>query len=144
MIHFRHDEGQAPAYQTTASAGADIRSAEEVTLPARGHACVRTGLWIDDIDWNSVPKGFVPELQIRPRSGLAMKYGITLTNSVGTVDADYRDEIKVLLWNTSEKPYTISTGERIAQMVPSFVPRIPTLESKDTERSGGFGSTGRH
>ncbi|MFK7873368.1 MAG: dUTP diphosphatase [Oligoflexales bacterium] len=144
MISFRCEPGQAPAYQTTASAGADIRAAEAATIPPHGHACIRTGVWIDQVEWGIVPKGYTPELQIRPRSGLAYKHGITLTNSVGTVDADYKDEIKVLLWNTSDLPYEIQVGDRIAQMVPSLVPRLETLLSSENVREGGFGSTGRH
>lgn len=130
-----------PSYSTHASAGADLKSAVDLVIPAGSHARVQTGTWIDSVDWELVPKGVIPELQIRARSGLAFKHGITLSNAVGTVDADYPDEICVLLWNTSSKDFTIKRGDRIAQIVLNLVHRIDNL-MVGGKRIGGFGSTG--
>ena len=129
-----------PAYETDGSAGMDIRAALEsdVTIdPGRRHL-VPTGLKI------AVPAGF--EAQIRARSGLAAKHGICLANGIGTIDSDYRGEIKVALINLGEEPFTVRDGDRIAQMVVARVERVEwerTDELSDTERSdGGFGHTG--
>jgi dUTP pyrophosphatase len=139
-----HGEGLAlPAYQTAHAAGLDLLAAvpDDVPLilaPGR-HAMVPTGLTI------ALPPGY--EAQVRPRSGLAAKHGVTVLNAPGTVDADYRGEINVLLINHGEVPFTIRRGERIAQMVIAQVARaelIATTALSDTDRgSGGFGSTGR-
>jgi dUTP pyrophosphatase len=139
-----HGEGLAlPAYQSAHAAGLDLLAAvpEEVPLilaPGQ-RALVPTGLSI------ALPPGY--EAQIRPRSGLASKHGITVLNAPGTVDADYRGEVAVLLINHGEAPFAIRRGERIAQMVIAAVVRaelVPTLSLSATERgSGGFGSTGR-
>jgi len=129
-----------PAYATEQSAGMDLKAniTESVTLGPLERAMVPTGLYI------ALPKGF--EAQVRPRSGLAAKRGITVLNTPGTIDADYRGEIKVILVNLSNDPFEIVPGERIAQMV---VARHETVEWEeveildDTERgAGGFGSTG--
>jgi dUTP pyrophosphatase len=130
----------APAYQTQHSAAADLKSAEDLVIPAGAKAKVRTGVWIDSVDFEKVPVGNIPELQVRARSGLAFKNGITLTNAVGTVDADYRDEICVLLWNTGDNEFSIKRGDRIAQMVLNLVSRIDHLDFGG-KRLGGFGST---
>ena len=129
-----------PEYQTGQSAGMDLRAmlTEPLVLQPFQRELVGTGLFIE------LEKGF--EAQIRPRSGLALKHGITVLNSPGTIDADYRGEIKILLINLSREPFTIRNGERIAQMVVSRHEQI-TWEAADelneTERkSGGFGSTG--
>jgi dUTP pyrophosphatase len=130
-----------PAYQTPQSAGLDLRANidEPVTLGSLERKLIGTGLFIE------LPEGY--EAQIRPRSGLAFKYGLTVLNSPGTVDADYRGEIKVLLVNLSQEPFTIEDGERIAQMVVSKHEQINWEESdvlSDTERgAGGYGSTGK-
>ncbi|MFN3803094.1 dUTP diphosphatase [Belliella pelovolcani] len=130
-----------PAYQTPQSAGLDLRANidEPVTLGSLERKLIGTGLFIE------LPEGY--EAQIRPRSGLAFKYGLTVLNSPGTVDADYRGEIKVLLVNLSQEPFTIEDGERIAQMVISKHEQINWEESdvlSDTERgAGGYGSTGK-
>ncbi|UJP63327.1 dUTP diphosphatase [Mongoliitalea daihaiensis] len=130
-----------PAYQTAASAGMDLRANldEAVLLQPLERKLIGTGLFIE------LPVGF--EAQIRPRSGLAFKYGLTVLNSPGTVDADYRGEIKVLLVNISNQPFEINDGERIAQMVIARHEQI-TWETteflSDTERgAGGYGSTGK-
>lgn len=130
-----------PAYQTPLSAGMDLRAnvAESVLLQPGQRTLVPTGLRIE------LPAGY--EAQIRPRSGLALKHGITVLNSPGTIDADYRGEIQVLLVNLSEQAFEIKQGERIAQMVVARHERVQwmeTAELSDTERgAGGFGHTGR-
>ena len=132
---------QLPSYATEHSAGMDLRAdiAEPVTLSPLQRVMIPTGLYI------ALPKG--TEAQIRPRSGLAAKHGITVLNAPGTVDADYRGEIKVILVNLSETPFTVNPGERIAQMVIARYEKAvwDETESLDsTERGeGGFGSTGR-
>ena len=139
-----HGEGLAlPAYQTAHAAGLDLLAAVPedkplVLLPGK-HAMVPTGLTI------ALPEGY--EAQVRPRSGLAAKHGVTVLNAPGTVDADYRGEINVLLINHGAEPFAIRRGERIAQMVIAAVTRaefVTTARLSATERgSGGFGSTGR-
>jgi len=139
-----HGEGMAlPAYQSAHAAGLDLLAAVPedaplILIPGR-HALVPTGLTI------ALPPGY--EAQIRPRSGLAAKHGVTVLNSPGTIDADYRGEIGVLLINHGAAPFPIRRGERIAQMVIASVVRaelVPTGSLAATERgSGGFGSTGR-
>ncbi|MBT5432420.1 MAG: dUTP diphosphatase [Alphaproteobacteria bacterium] len=136
-----HSEGLAlPAYATPGSAGMDLRAAIEdgVALAPGCHAMLATGLAI------ALPDGY--EAQIRPRSGLAAKHGVTVLNSPGTVDSDYRGEIKVLLINHGREAFTIARGERIAQMVIAPVTQVTLQEVAEldaTERgSGGHGSTG--
>jgi dUTP pyrophosphatase len=129
-----------PSYQTIHSAGMDLRANLEapVTLKPLQRALVPTGLFIE------LPEGH--EAQIRPRSGLAFKHGISIVNSPGTIDADYRGEIKVLLVNLSDQEFVVEDGERIAQMVVARYERVAwheTGELTDTERgAGGYGSTG--
>lgn len=130
-----------PEYQTTYSAGLDLRADLEnpILLAPLERKLIGTGLFIE------LPAGY--EAQIRPRSGLAYKHGITVLNSPGTIDADYRGEIKVLLVNLSQEPFTVQDGERIAQMVIARHEQINWEESQDltqTERgAGGYGSTGK-
>ena len=130
-----------PQYETPQSAGLDIRAdiTESVTLNPLARALVPTGLFIE------LPEGY--EIQIRPRSGLAAKHGVTVLNAPGTVDADYRGEIKVILVNLSTEPFTIEPGERIAQMVVARYEQIEwqlVEKLSETKRSaGGFGSTGK-
>jgi dUTP pyrophosphatase len=130
-----------PAYETISSAGMDLRAslAEPIILQPMQRALIPTGLYIE------LPSG--TEAQIRPRSGLAFKNGITVLNSPGTIDADYRGEIKVLLINLSQEPFEIKDSERIAQMVIS---RHETIEWEEVEilnqtqrGEGGFGHTGK-
>jgi dUTP pyrophosphatase len=139
-----HAEGLAlPAYQSAHAAGLDLLAAVPEDAPmmlAPGqHALVPTGLTI------ALPPGY--EAQVRPRSGLAAKHGVTVLNSPGTIDADYRGEIGVLLINHGAAPFTIRRGERIAQMVIAAVVQaelVPVISLSATDRgSGGFGSTGR-
>ena len=139
-----HAEGLAlPAYQTTEAAGLDLLAAvpaeAPLILPPGKYAMVPTGLTI------ALPPGF--EAQVRPRSGLAAKHGVTVLNSPGTIDADYRGEIQVILINHGAEAFTIRRGERIAQMVIAPVVQAtlaPVASLTETDRgSGGFGSTGR-
>lgn len=130
-----------PEYQTPQSAGLDLRANidEPIELRPLERKLIGTGLFLE------LPAGF--EAQIRPRSGLAYKYGLTVLNTPGTIDADYRGEIKVLLVNLSNEPFTIEDGERIAQMVVAKHEQIswdPSESLSDTERgAGGYGSTGK-
>ncbi len=135
------NEELLPAYGTASSAGADLKSAIDLVIPAGKHARVPTGTWIDRVHNRFESQGLIPELQIRARSGLAAKFGITLSNAVGTVDADYPDEICVLLWNTGSQDFAIQRGDRIAQLVLNMVARIDNL-LVGGKRLGGFGSTG--
>jgi len=129
-----------PAYATPAAAGMDLLAAvaEPVTLRPGERRLIPSGIAL------AVPEGF--EAQIRPRSGLALRHGVTVLNSPGTIDADYRGEIGVLLVNLGEAPFTIARGDRIAQMVVSPVARASWSETTDLPESergaGGFGSTG--
>ena len=130
-----------PAYATELSAGMDLKAniTEPVTIASLERAMIPTGIYIE------LPEGY--EAQIRPRSGLAAKFGVTVANAPGTVDADYRGEVKVILVNLSKEPFVINPGERIAQMVIAKYEKIEWEEVEelgDTERGdGGFGSTGR-
>lgn len=128
-----------PEYATPASAGVDLRASEARVIPPGSRALVPTGLRI------ALPEGY--EAQVRPRSGLALKHGVTLPNSPGTIDADYRGEIGVILMNLGQEPFIVEPGDRIAQMVVAPVARVAWSEAEAldaTERGeGGFGSTGR-
>lgn len=130
-----------PAYETPQSAGLDLRANidEPIVLNSLERVLVPTGLFIE------LPAGY--EAQIRPRSGLAIKHGISLVNSPGTIDADYRGEIKVIVINLSKEPFTINDGERICQMVVARHERITWQQTEvlgETERgAGGFGHTGK-
>ena len=130
-----------PNYETIASAGMDLRAniSEPITLKSLERTIVKTGLFIE------LPIGF--EAQVRPRSGLAAKKGITVLNSPGTIDADYRGEVKVLLINLSQETFIINNSDRIAQMVIAKHENVSWIHTEiisETERSaGGFGSTGK-
>ena len=129
-----------PQYATPQSAGVDLRAdtREDIVLPPLGRAMVPTGLYLE------IPAGY--EAQVRPRSGLAAKKGVTVLNSPGTIDADYRGEVRVILVNLSSDPFTIVPGERIAQMVFAHHEQVEWEEADTLEESergaGGFGSTG--
>ena len=133
----QHD---SPAYATSQSAGLDLRAnlTESITLKPLGRTLVKTGLFIE------LPEGY--EAQVRPRSGLAYKKGITVLNSPGTIDADYRGEIGVILVNLSDEEFIIENGERVAQMVIAKHEQAQWVEVETLEVSergaGGFGSTG--
>jgi dUTP pyrophosphatase len=127
-----------PAYETAGAAGMDLRAAEAITLAPGARCLMPAGIAI------ALPEGF--EAQVRPRSGLAVKHGVTVLNAPGTIDCDYRGEVKVPLINHGDRPFEIARGDRIAQMVIAPVTRgswaeVETLDS--TERgAGGFGSSG--
>lgn len=129
-----------PQYESSSAAGMDLRAfiGAEITIPPLGRARIPTGIFLE------VPAGH--EAQVRPRSGLADKKGITVLNSPGTIDSDYRGEVEVILVNLGGESFTVKNGDRIAQMVISPVVRTPVSEVEflsDTERgTGGFGSTG--
>ena len=130
-----------PSYATELSAGMDLKAniTEPITIESLERAIVPTGLFIE------LPEGY--EAQVRPRSGMAAKFGITVANAPGTIDADYRGEVKVILVNLSKEKFVVNPGERIAQMVIAKYEKIQWQEVDqlgETERgTGGFGSTGR-
>ncbi len=137
-----HGEGlELPAYQTPGSAGMDLRAAidEPLVLEPLSRAAVPTGLMM------AIPHGY--EAQVRPRSGLAFRHGISVPNSPGTIDSDYRGELKVLLINLGQEAFTVSRGMRIAQLIiaPCFQPSLRVVENLDEtiRGEGGFGSTGQ-
>jgi dUTP pyrophosphatase len=141
-IQFKREPGgeglEMPSYQTAGAAGMDVRAAEDALLQSGETKLVATGFSM------AVPPGF--EAQLRPRSGLALKHGITLLNSPGTIDSDYRGEVKVILTNLGQQPFSIQRGDRIAQMVIARVEIVQVQEVEileETERgSGGFGHSG--
>jgi dUTP pyrophosphatase len=127
-----------PAYATQGAAGMDVVSAEDVTIAPGARHAVATGLAM------AIPAGF--EVQVRPRSGLALKHGITVPNTPGTIDSDYRGELKVILINHGAEPFAIRRGDRIAQLVLAPVTQAAWLEVEELDETargeGGFGSTG--
>lgn len=129
----------APAYASDGAAGLDVVAAEDVDLAAGARHAVATGFAI------AIPAGY--EVQVRPRSGLALKHGVTCLNTPGTIDSDYRGEVKVILANLGSDTFVVRRGDRIAQLVPAPVQRARFAEVEaleDTVRGeGGFGSTGR-
>jgi dUTP pyrophosphatase len=133
-----NDDLPLPAYATAGAAGMDVVSAEDVDLAPGARHAVATGLSM------AIPEGF--EIQVRPRSGLALKHGITVPNTPGTIDSDYRGELKVIMINLGAETFSIRRGDRVAQLVLAPVTRaswlaVDTLD--ETARgSGGFGSTG--
>ena len=135
-----HGEGlPLPAYATEHAAGMDVVAAEDVTLRPGWRHAVATGFAI------AIPEGY--EVQVRPRSGLALKHGITCLTAPGTIDADYRGEVKVILANLGTAVVELARGERIAQLVPAPVQRAAFVEVEELDETmrgeGGFGSTGR-
>ena len=136
-----HGEGLAlPAYATGGAAGMDVLSAEDVVLAPGARRAVATGFAV------AIPEGY--EIQVRPRSGLALKHGISLPNTPGTIDSDYRGELKVILINLGAEDFAIARGDRIAQLVLAPVTLAAWLEVDDLDDTvrgaGGFGSTGGH
>jgi dUTP pyrophosphatase len=135
-----HGEGlPLPAYASAHAAGMDVVAAESVALAPGARHAVATGFAI------AIPEGY--EVQVRPRSGLALRRGITCLNSPGTIDADYRGEVKVILANLGDQVFEVIRGERIAQLVPAPVLRARFAEADELDETdrggGGFGSTGR-
>lgn len=137
-IKRERDDIPLPSYATLGSSGLDLRASEDVLIPPGAWKAVSTGIRI------SLPLGY--EAQIRPRSGLALKNGVTVLNSPGTIDSDYRGEIKVILINHGKEPFFVKKGDRIAQMVISKVEQVEVVEVEvldETDRAeGGFGHTG--
>jgi len=136
-----HGEGlPLPAYATAGAAGMDVVAAEEVIIPPHGRHAVATGFAM------AIPQGY--EIQVRPRSGLALKHGISLPNTPGTIDADYRGELKIILINLGAEDFAIARGDRIAQLVLAPVIQASWQEVEELDGtargSGGFGSTGGH
>ncbi|MEM1133853.1 MAG: dUTP diphosphatase [Pseudomonadota bacterium] len=134
-----HGEGlPLPQYETAGAAGMDVRSARDVIIPPGSTALVPTGFAI------AIPEGY--EVQVRPRSGLALKSGLTVANTPGTVDSDYRGELGIILINLGRVDFLVDRGERVAQIVAAPVQRARMVEVEEldeTERgAGGFGSTG--
>jgi deoxyuridine 5'-triphosphate nucleotidohydrolase len=135
-----HGQGlPLPAYASDQAAGLDVVAAQDLVLEPGARQAVATGFAI------AIPPGY--EVQVRPRSGLALKHGITCLNTPGTIDSDYRGEVKVILANLGQEPFAVRRGERIAQLVPAPVLRaafreVETLDETD-RGAGGFGSTGR-
>lgn len=141
ILRLAHAEGlELPTYMTAGAAGADVRAATgaDLRLAPGARALVPTGLVL------IIPANF--EVQVRPRSGLALRCGVTVLNAPGTIDADYRDELHVLLVNLGAEPYDVRRGERIAQLIVAPVVRAAFAEvaaaAARTTREGGFGSTG--
>jgi len=135
-----HGEGlPLPSYASDGAAGLDVVAAEEMTLVPGARHAVATGFAI------AIPDGY--EVQVRPRSGLALKHGITCLNTPGTIDSDYRGEVKVILANLGDQPFAVVRGERIAQLVPAPVVRACFTEAAELDKTvrgaDGFGSTGR-
>jgi dUTP diphosphatase len=128
-----------PSYASAHAAGLDVVAAESLTLAPGARHAVATGFAV------AIPEGF--EVQVRPRSGLALKHGITCLNTPGTIDSDYRGEVKVILANLGDSPFEVVRGERIAQLVPAPVQRARFEEAANLDETGrgagGFGSTGR-
>ena len=136
-----HGEGLAmPGYASAGAAGMDVLAAEALNLPPGGRHAVATGFAL------AIPDGY--EMQVRPRSGLALKHGIGLANAPGTIDADYRGELKIILVNLGAEPFVIARGDRIAQLVLAPVTRAAWLEVDELDATArghkGFGSTGGH
>jgi dUTP pyrophosphatase len=131
-------EGALPLYASESAAGADLKSAVSLVIRPGEYALVPSGIRL------AIPDGM--EAQVRPRSGLALKYGVTVLNAPGTIDADYRGEIKVILINHGKNPFTVSPGDRIAQLVFAKVQKAEIFRADELPESsrgtGGFGSTG--
>ncbi len=139
-----HGDLPLPSYATEGSAGVDLRAAvtEDTVIEPGARAAIPTGLRL------AIPPGY--EGQVRPRSGLALRHGVTLPNAPGTIDSDYRGELRVLLWNGGREPFVVQRGDRIAQLVVAPVTRARLVPVQPGERldetargDGGFGSTGR-
>lgn len=140
IVRLPHGDGlPLPAYATPGAAGMDVVAAEDLDLqPGQRHA-VATGFKV------AIPDGY--EIQVRPRSGLALKHGVSVPNTPGTIDSDYRGELKIIMINFGDQPFPVRRGERIAQLVPAAVTQAhwrEVIELDSTDRgAGGFGSTGQ-
>ena len=141
ILRLKHGDGlPLPAYASEGAAGMDVVSAEDVALAPGARHAVATGFAF------AIPHGY--EVQVRPRSGLALKHGISVPNTPGTIDSDYRGEVKVILVNHGNEPFAIARGDRVAQLVLAPVTRATWEEVSDLDETargaGGFGSTGGH
>jgi len=141
ILRLPHGDGlPLPAYATDGAAGMDVCAVEDVELAPGGRHAVATGFAL------AIPEGY--EIQVRPRSGLAFKHGISVPNAPGTIDSDYRGELKVLLINHGQETFSIARGDRVAQLVLAPVTRAAFTEVDDLDETargaGGFGSTGGH
>jgi dUTP pyrophosphatase len=141
ILRLPHGDGlPLPAYATDGAAGMDVCAAEDVELAPGGRHAVATGFAL------AIPEGY--EIQVRPRSGLAFKHGISVPNAPGTIDSDYRGELKVLLINHGQETFSIARGDRVGQLVLAPVTRAAFTEVDDLDETvrgaGGFGSTGGH
>jgi dUTP pyrophosphatase len=139
LMRLPHGAGlPLPSYASDGAAGLDVVAAEDVTIAPGGRHAVATGFAI------AIPAGY--EVQVRPRSGLALKHGVTCLNTPGTIDSDYRGEVKVILANLGDAPFAIARGDRVAQLVPAPVQRARFAEASSLDETvrgaGGFGSTG--
>ena len=135
-----HEDVILPVYETKGSAGADVRAflldqEEPLVIYPGKIAKIPTGLMVD------LP--FQMELQVRPRSGMAFKHGVTVLNAPGTIDSDFKHEIQICLINHGDLPFEVKSGDRIAQLIYADVMRIPGVKLKEVKREGGFGHTGR-
>ena len=140
LLRLPHGEGlPLPSYASDRAAGMDVVAAKDFTLPPGERAAIPTGFAV------AIPPGY--EIQVRPRSGLALKHGVTCLNTPGTIDSDYRGEVKVILANLGSATFSAARGERIAQLVPAPVLRAGFVEVATLDETGrgqgGFGSTGR-
>lgn len=130
-------QNKLPKYETPGSAGMDVRSNEDYTLKPERRTLISTGLFFE------IPEGY--EMQVRPRSGMAFKYGITVLNAPGTIDSDFRGELGIILYNSGQTAFEIKKGDRIAQLVLAPVTKCVLELAEDlsgSERKGGFGHTG--
>jgi dUTP pyrophosphatase len=142
VISFKFAKECELLYSSSQSSGADLKSRIDVDIKCGNILKIPTGVWIDKVYWDDVPRGTIPDIQIRSKSGLSLKY-IALANGVGTIDIDYPDEIQVPLFNFGVLDYKISKGDKIAQVVISSCFRIKNALLSSKKRLGGFGSTGR-
>lgn len=137
-VKLLNEKARLPEFQSKESAGADVYAMHKDIVRPRNILFIKTGFALD------IPKGY--EVQVRPRSGLALKNGITVLNSPGTIDSDYKDEVGIILYNASKTPFNIEPGMRIAQLVLNKLPKAEYVEVKELDktddRGGGFGSTG--
>lgn len=138
-VKILHPQAVIPRYQSDEAAGFDLHAVEPCIIEPQRRAVVKTGIAI------ALPKGY--ELQVRPRSGLALKHGVTVLNTPGTVDSDYRGELMVILFNSDKEPFSVSVGDRIAQAVVKEILQADFLQVDELDEtlrgSGGFGSTGK-
>ena len=140
IVRIKLDDSQAPFYSSTTASGADVRSKDDIVLQPHERSLIHTGIYME------MPENL--ECQVRPRSGLALKHGITVLNSPGTIDSDYRGECNVILLNTSDEPFEIKRGDRIAQfvfvdnVVHAIFEEVKELASATERGEGGFGHSG--